>query len=172
MVGPWISCVFSLASGRTTGPDVLFAGPRSLSVKPDGVATHIEEGRWCTYGGNWVGDDRAVAPIGAPLSRTLHEIESMAILSIMASTSIKSTYSLDVQTVRQLEAMARRWNVSKSEALRRAIRSAAAQEPPEADALMALDDLQASLSLTDEAASEWLNQVNSERRAAGHRTGS
>jgi predicted transcriptional regulator len=90
----------------------------------------------------------------------------------MASTSIKSTYSLDVQTVRQLEAMARRWNVSKSEALRRAIRTAAAQEPPEADALKALDDLQASLSLTDEAASEWLDQVSSERRATGHRTGS
>jgi len=50
----------------------------------------------------------------------------MAILLRMAVTTIKSTYALDVETVRELEEMARAWKVSKSEALRRAIRSAAA----------------------------------------------
>jgi hypothetical protein len=39
----------------------------------------------------------------------------------MATTTVKSTYSLDVDTVRELDAVARRWRVSKSEALRRAI---------------------------------------------------
>ena len=38
----------------------------------------------------------------------------------MAVTTIKSTYSLDVETVRTLETLACRWNVSKSEVLRRA----------------------------------------------------
>ena len=52
----------------------------------------------------------------------------MAILRGMAITTIKSTYSLDVETVRMLESLARRWNVSKSEVLRRAIRSAARDE--------------------------------------------
>ena len=38
----------------------------------------------------------------------------------MAIPKIKATYSLDVETVRMLVHMARRWGVSKSEALRRA----------------------------------------------------
>src|SRR5207249_7015562 len=57
----------------------------------------------------------------------------------MALPMIKSTYTLDVATVRTLEALARRWKVSKSEALRRAIRSASGQTPPPApEALAAL----------------------------------
>ena len=65
----------------------------------------------------------------------------------MAITTIKSTYSLDVETVRTLESLARRWSVSKSEALRRAIRSAAAGEKSQRarDKLAALDKLQASM---------------------------
>jgi hypothetical protein len=46
----------------------------------------------------------------------------------MAVTSIKSTYSLDVETVAALERMARRWNVPKSEALRRAIHRASEED--------------------------------------------
>ena len=42
----------------------------------------------------------------------------------MATPTIKSTYSLDVESVRALDDLARRWQVSKSEALRRAIRRA------------------------------------------------
>lgn len=55
-------------------------------------------------------------------------------------------YSLDVESVRALEALAQRWNVSKSEALRRAVRMAAARYAQGNDsALDALDRLQISL---------------------------
>ena len=64
----------------------------------------------------------------------------------MAVTTIKSTYSLDVGSVRTLEELARRWKVSKSEVLRRAIRIAAAGDNPgNVAALDALDRLQASV---------------------------
>jgi len=43
----------------------------------------------------------------------------------MARMTIRSTYALDVETVRALERMARRLGISKSEALRRAIQGAA-----------------------------------------------
>jgi len=85
----------------------------------------------------------------------------------MATTTVKSTYSLDVESVRQLEAMARRWNVSKSEALRRAIRAAADQQPSTGrEALNALDRLQASLKLTKDAATRWERSAKRERRAS------
>jgi len=91
----------------------------------------------------------------------------------MASLRIKGTYSLDVETVRRLESMARRWNVSKSEALRRAIRAASEQElPAGGEAIEALDRLQESLELDDEAARTWENRVRTERRdSSGRREG-
>jgi hypothetical protein len=46
----------------------------------------------------------------------------VATLFDMATETIKSTYTLDVDTVR---ALARRWNVTKSEALRRAMEASA-----------------------------------------------
>jgi len=49
----------------------------------------------------------------------------------MATPTVKTTYSLDLETVRTLEALARRWNVS--EALRRAIRATATRQPVDAD---------------------------------------
>jgi hypothetical protein len=88
----------------------------------------------------------------------------------MAITTVKSTYSLDVETVRTLEALARRWGVSKSEALRRAIRSVAAQTAPSGDQrLAALDSIQKGLKLTGTAASRWQRKVSSERRASATR---
>jgi hypothetical protein len=88
----------------------------------------------------------------------------------MAITTIKSTYSLDVESVRQLEAMARRWKVSKSEALRRAIRAAAKQQPSAGqEALNALDRLQASMKLTTDAATRWERSSKRERRASARR---
>ena len=47
----------------------------------------------------------------------------------MASAMIKSTYSLDPETVRRVERLAARWKVSKSEVLRRAV--AVADKAPE-----------------------------------------
>ena len=43
------------------------------------------------------------------------------ILPGMARTTVKTTYSLDPETIRKLEGLAAQWHVAKSEALRRAI---------------------------------------------------
>jgi hypothetical protein len=89
----------------------------------------------------------------------------------MATTTIKSTYSLDVETVRALERMARRWKVSKSEALRRAIRALASQEldGPDDDPVRALDRLQQSLGLSPDACRRWEKLVCDERSASSER---
>ena len=91
----------------------------------------------------------------------------------MATTTIKTTYSLDVESVRALEELAGRWGVSKSEALRRAIRSEAGRQPARGgDALAALDQLQASLRARNIDLDQWAREVESERQAAGRRFGS
>ena len=88
----------------------------------------------------------------------------------MATTTVKSTYSLDVETVQILERIARRWRVSKSEAMRRAIRAAAGQDLPEGEnTLRALDQLQRSLGLSAEAARRWHRRARSERLASSQR---
>lgn len=90
--------------------------------------------------------------------------------SNMATQTIKTTYALDVDTVRMLEQMARRWGVSKSEALRRAIRTAAAQARDDEDSpLKVLDRLQRSASLSDTKAREWGRSTRATRRAASSR---
>ena len=84
------------------------------------------------------------------------------------ATTIKSTYSLDVESVRALDDLARRWQVSKSEALRRAIRSEARRQPATGgDALAALDQLQALLRAHNVDLEQWALDVESGRRAAG-----
>jgi hypothetical protein len=85
----------------------------------------------------------------------------------MATITIKSTYALDTATVRTLERMARRWGISKSEALRRAIRSAAAQA--DGDAVQALDRLQRAAALTAAQAGAWERRNRTERHAASAR---
>jgi hypothetical protein len=88
----------------------------------------------------------------------------------MVTTTVKSTYSLDVETVRELDAVARRWKVSKSEALRRAIRAAAQQPtPPPSGAVAALDRLQDALGLTREQSARWQKATRRERRQSGRR---
>jgi hypothetical protein len=89
----------------------------------------------------------------------------------MATQTIKTTYSLDVKTIRTLEALAQRWKVSRSEALRRAIQASAEREPREAgrEALRALDELQQALGLTGEAAARWQRAARGERRASSRR---
>ena len=86
----------------------------------------------------------------------------------MALPRIKSTYALDVESVHALEDLARRWGVSKSEALRRAIRSEARRQPS-GGALAALDQLQSSLRSRKVDLEQWALDVESERRAAGRR---
>ena len=88
----------------------------------------------------------------------------------MAITTIKSTYSLDVETVRVLEALAQRWSVSKSEVLRRAIRIAATEDAPnQSTTLSALDRLQASVRKRKVDVSRWASDLKNERRASARR---
>jgi hypothetical protein len=89
----------------------------------------------------------------------------------MALPSVKSTYSLDIETVALLERTAKQWQVSKSEALRRAIRAAAAASGVDADqALRVLDDLQRSLRLSPAKAAAWAKRSRAERRASSARS--
>ena len=87
----------------------------------------------------------------------------------MAIPMIKGTYSLDVETVRDLEQMASHWGVSKSEALRRAIRTTAQTLPSAASPLDALDELQRALNLSPAKAQAWSRRVRTERRASSLR---
>ena len=83
--------------------------------------------------------------------------------------TVRSTYALDPETIRRLEDIARRWGVSKSEALRRAIRSAAASRTPERQKIESLMKLQDSLGLTPQSADAWIDNVRRERKAFGRR---
>lgn len=86
-------------------------------------------------------------------------------------TTVRSTYALDVETVRALERIAQHWKVSKSEALRRAIRAAAtAARSAPSDAIYALDQLQRSLALTRTKARAWATAARIERRASAARS--
>ena len=88
----------------------------------------------------------------------------------MATPVIKTTYALDADVVRALERMAKRWGTSKSEALRRAIRAAAADAGEEdTDPLLALDRLQRAAGLAATRAREWARKNRAERRAAALR---
>lgn len=86
----------------------------------------------------------------------------------MASLTIRSTYALDAETVERLDRLARQWSVSKSEALRRAIRGADRQPATEAR-LAALDALQTSMGMTDRSAEGWIRRVRQERTQVGQR---
>ena len=91
----------------------------------------------------------------------------MAILLVMAGEKVKATYSLDVETVRDLERMAKRLKISKSAALRRAIRQAADSGPRAGeDQLSALDELQQSLDLAPEDLRDWEEKNRELRRSS------
>jgi hypothetical protein len=96
-------------------------------------------------------------------------------MSFMAIQRIKATYSLDAGTVRELERLARRWETSKSEALRRAIRAAAAAEARRKGTvsarIAAFDRLQDSLALPARVAEAWVRSTRAERRASSKRRG-
>lgn len=87
----------------------------------------------------------------------------------MAIPTIKATYSLDVETVKQLEVLAKRWHVSKSAALRRAISAASRQARDDVSAVAVLDRVQAALALSEQDADAWSEQVTAERHASNER---
>ena len=85
----------------------------------------------------------------------------------MATAKIKATYSLDIETVKDLEQMAKRLKISKSAALRRAIRLAADSDlRPGEDQLQALDELQSSLELSPEDLRKWEEEARKLRQAS------
>ncbi len=89
----------------------------------------------------------------------------------MAITSIKSTYSLDVDSVRRLEMLAERWRVSKSEVIRRALRIAvmAPDETGGGVVLEALTRLQDSVRERGVDLTQWGRDVAAERSASARR---
>ena len=90
----------------------------------------------------------------------------------MAVPKIKSTYSLDPETVARLDALAKSWGVSKSEALRRAIRAAdTAMAPGANSSLEAWNELQRSLAITGDKAHAWGRRLQRERRDASRKRG-
>ena len=95
----------------------------------------------------------------------------MAILYSRAITTIKSTYSLDVDSVRTLEALALRWDVSKSAVIRRALRIAlvAGDDADGGVALEALTRLQDTVRERGIDLVQWERELGAERAAAGRR---
>jgi predicted transcriptional regulator len=91
----------------------------------------------------------------------------MAITSSMAKMTVRSTFALDPETVSALDRLARRWQVSKSEALRRMVGIASAVEEVDAsaDALAALDELQHLAGLDEKKAEAWIRNIRAERAA-------
>lgn len=85
---------------------------------------------------------------------------------------IKVTCSLDVESVRDLEKLARRWGVSKSEAMRRAIKREARRNTKRVTKkLHALDELQASVRARGIDPAQWERDLSSERRLTGELPG-
>ena len=89
----------------------------------------------------------------------------MVIPYLMARMTVRSTFALDVETADSLGRLAQLWQVSKSEALRRAVQAAATVEAADAgsDALRALTQLQDRLSLDTNKAREWVRQIRAQR---------
>lgn len=84
--------------------------------------------------------------------------------------TVKSTYSLDVESIRTLEKLAQRWNLSKSEVLRRAIRIAAIDGiPGDGAPRAALDQLQGLLRARRVNLAQWERDLKTERRAVARR---
>ena len=82
----------------------------------------------------------------------------------MAIPKLKATYSLDAETMRVLERVAERWGVSKSEALRRAIRASVTLPSAPAQGANTLDTLQELAGLSAAGAAKWSGAVRAERR--------
>lgn len=93
----------------------------------------------------------------------------MAITSGMAKITIRSTFALDPETVEALDGLAAAWDVSKSEALRRIVQTAALIEETDAasHALAAFEELQERLALTPEKTEAWLREVEGLREGWG-----
>lgn len=80
-------------------------------------------------------------------------------------SALKSTYSLDAVSLDRLQRLARRWQVSKTEAIRRALRKADESDARGADRrLAALHSLQQSLKKRGVDFEEWKATMRNARR--------
>ena len=77
----------------------------------------------------------------------------------MARVTVRATFRLDVETARKVEQLTKQWQVSKSEAVRRAIHSAAITEAALPPALQAFWSLQRSLGLSKSEAMRWEKRI-------------
>jgi hypothetical protein len=86
--------------------------------------THWEACRDRTYAGVTAGLEQVYGRAAAnrPIALTTRTIWPYH--TNMATMTVRATYALDPETVGTLERLARRWGVSKSAALRRAIQAA------------------------------------------------
>jgi predicted transcriptional regulator len=80
----------------------------------------------------------------------------------MTSSLHRTTFSLDEPAVRRLHLLARRWNVSQAEVIRRALALAESQ-PYESTALQALEAFHEKGGLAAETAAAYLGEVSAAR---------
>lgn len=77
----------------------------------------------------------------------------------------KTTYSLDAATLNKLKKLAQRWQVSKTEVLRRALtRAVEADMPPVEERLAALRELQRRLKARGVDFDKWKRDIKDARR--------
>jgi predicted transcriptional regulator len=80
----------------------------------------------------------------------------------MTTTTHRTTFSLDEAAVGRLQLLARRWNVSQAEVIRRSLALAESQ-PYESTALQALEAFHEKGGLAAETAATYLGQVAASR---------
>jgi hypothetical protein len=78
---------------------------------------------------------------------------------------VKSTYVLDIETAKTLDRLAREWQVSKSEALRRLINSAGAPTPT--DRISQFKQVQKLANVSRGDVDKWMHEVRAERQRLG-----
>lgn len=89
----------------------------------------------------------------------------------MAKMTIRSTYSLDVETVQKLQGLAEHWKTSKSDALRRTIDKVAGQVlHNREDAIKALEELQRRAAETGFDVEKRVEEIRKERRASSRKS--
>jgi predicted transcriptional regulator len=88
----------------------------------------------------------------------------------MAVMTHRTTFALDAETIRRLKRLAKRWQVSQAEVVRRAVAQAEAQpEPQTSDPITMLRQMQESDPVDPEKAERYLAEVYKDRkRWRGH----
>ena len=87
----------------------------------------------------------------------------------MATMTHRTTFALDVDTVRRLKKLALRWQVSQAEVVRRALSQAESlPDTQQPDVLAKLKSYHAAATLDASTADAYLNQVRADRKRWRH----